>query len=273
MRKFLLLTLIALCTFGVANLSAVAATLFGGVEHSDVLPPANQVPEEPPAVQEAPPLAPPIQGGDGSNAMQSDTVPPDPAQFEAPKPKLRIDWYQIPKQMAGSWYKRGDYTENVTDLRTGTVVPVNRFTDDELTAHWGHQYDKAGNIWHANTMPFERDGTTNGQRVQFQIVALRAKLVAANELVSRTRSIITESQRGVVTKIFQQESINHYFVSEKKIVNESSNRDFTYEGAAVRDGRLRSEYTKVAPFQPIPTLNGVDLASSLADYLRSKGLQ
>ncbi len=271
MRVLLYLTLLVFSFLQPVSLPSIAATLFGGVEHSDVLPPANQVPEEEPQV---PPLAPPIQGKEDSAAMEGDTIPPDPMQYAPPpppKPRVRIEWYQIPKQMAGSWYKRGDYTESITDLKTRTIIPVNRFTDDELTAHWGHQYDKDGNIWHANTMPFERDGITNGQKVQFQIVALRAKLVAPTELVSKTRSVITESQRGVVTKIFQQESINHYFVSEKKIVNESSNRDFSYEGTALRDGRLRSEYVRVAPFQPVASMNGVDLAASLAQYLRSIG--
>lgn len=175
--------------------------------------------------------------------------------------------------MAGKWLKQGDLTESVTDLRTGITTPVNRFTDDELTVSWGHQVDKNGNVWHANIMPFERDGSTRGLQVRFIIVSLQAQEIAANELISRIHSIIVESQGTVVTKVFQQEALNHYYVSERQIVNRSSNRDFTYEGAPLRDGMLVSKFDKIAPFQPVPTLQGVDLARALDEYLKSKGLQ
>lgn len=249
-RNKLLFSLNLSLLFFTCSPNTHATTLFGGVQHTDSMPPVSSQTESLPVA----PAYTPMNG-------RSD-IPPQQAT-----PRVRIEWYQLPKAMAGKWYKKGDLTVSVTDLRTGMTTPVNRFTDDELVASWGHQYDKQGNIWHANVMPFERDGSTGGLPVRFFIVSLKARLNSATELISRTHSIITEGPAQAPTKVFQQESLNHYFVNNNEIVNRSSNRDFTYEGRPVRDGMLESKFVRVAAFQPTPTLAGVDLASSLANYL------
>ncbi len=274
------ITLVLVFLISIFSVPADGATLFGGIEHNERLPAVNDS-YQPEQAQEGtiPPSPMQYQGRMQQGMVSGQGLVPEPPGMQAAQPMMQapqqnmpqVQWYQIPKAMAGKWVKRGDLTQSVTDLRTGISTPVNRFTEDIVTVSWGHQVDKYGNIWHGNIFPFERDGSTVGQQVRFIIVAQQAHMLSQNEIVSRTHSIIVESRYGNVTKVFQQESLNNYKVSEREIVNQSSNRDFTYEGSALRDGMLLSTFNKVAPFQPVATLRGVDLASSLEQYLRSVG--
>lgn len=283
--------------------------LFGGVTHSDSLPPANtrypvkrlsteisatekhkeisaneklskempatekrkqlsaeeKVSREMPATEKRKELSaeakvsrePPV-------AKKQTTLAQSVGTLESPM----VEWIQVPKWMAGTWNKKGDQTISLTDLRTGVTRAVNEWTEDDATATWGCQYDREGNIWHANFLPLERDAVSSGRTVKFVIVSLKPELRTADQLVGRVHSIVTESVGSQIINEYQQESLNDYILLPSgQLQNRSSNRDFTYAGQPTKEGELVSLFTRVRPFVPEATHNGIDLLKSLNEYL------
>lgn len=197
---------------------------------------------------------------------ENNTAPPQPAHH------YTIQWFMIPPWMAGVWQKDGDMTTNVTDLRSGRSSNQNEWTENRLQATWGHQQDAQGNYWHVNMLPSERDGVSAGKAVRFVTVQQACESSTMAQLLTRTHYIVSESSawNNQPLDTFQQESLNHYALSpQKQLINSSSNRVFTYQGQAVREGHLVSQFVKVAPFKAVASMNGIDLRASLNDYLQN----
>lgn len=260
-------TWLAIVGFAFCNSSsgAFAATLFGGVSHSDVLPAVDPVASAPPQQaqpqpqQSQPEAISPTIGGSARATVQN------PA----------IEWFPIPRWMAGQWTKNGDLTKTVTDLRTGITSPVNEFIEDRMTVTWGFQTDSQGNIWHAHFIPSERDGESQGKNVSFLIYNLKVIEATPENLATRTHYIVKESLGRQVTDVFQQESLTHYALAggPNRMDALSSNRVFSYQGQPKRDGAMISHYERIANFRPVAFKQGVDLAASLNQYLRTHNME
>lgn len=275
-------------------LPARCETLSITVNHSEYLPPvpALQARVQMPTHYQATALKGQSASAQSSQSLNSETMVTAPIQAPlqaavqtqtiaearpVSAPTLAtpsIEWFPIPKPMAGVWTKRGDLTVSVTDLRTGLSEPLNQWTEDEMTVTWGHQIDRLGNVWHANLLPAERDGLSAGKAVKFLTVGQKLEGLAADALVTRTHYVVSESygRGGPVADIFQQEALNHYqLFAEGQLQNNSTNRVFAYQGQPLRDGALETRFNRVGPFIPTASLSGIDLVQSLDDYLRSIG--
>lgn len=260
--------------------AALAETLQAGIEHSDYLPSVSNtyVPGYSHGGYSQGQSNGNYRGGYQLETSQSDPTHSNlyqqSASMQRPQPQQPvIEWFQIPKVMAGSWSKRGDVTVDVTDLRTGMKRASGAWMDNEMVVHMGHQLDKAGNVWHVNILPSEKDSISNGKQVKFLTVQQICEQSTPVNLSTRTHYVITETYpTGQVADMFQQESLNHYFlVSAGEMENRSSNRVFTSSGQPVRDGTLESKFTRVGPFTPVPQMNGIDLQQALNQFLLSKG--
>jgi hypothetical protein len=260
--------------------AALAETLQAGIEHSDYLPSVSNtyVPGYSHGGYSQGQSNGNYRGGYQLETSQSDPTHSNlyqqSASMQRPQPQQPvIEWFQIPKVMAGSWSKRGDITVDVTDLRTGMKRASGAWMDNEMVVHMGHQLDKAGNVWHVNILPSEKDSVSNGKQVKFLTVQQICEQSTPVNLSTRTHYVITETYpTGQVADMFQQESLNHYFlVSAGEMENRSSNRVFTSSGQPVRDGTLESKFTRIGPFTPVPQMNGVDLQQALNQFLLSKG--
>ena len=200
---------------------------------------------------------------------------PQSAQAAQSVPRYTIHWFMIPSWMAGVWLKDGDMTTSITDFRTGMTSNQNEWTENHLENKWGHQQDAKGNFWHADLLPEERDGMSAGKLVRFLVVERHLESSSAQQLVTRVHYLVSESNPWSHQPIdsFQQESLNHYSLTAKDhILNSSSNRVFTYQGQPIREGHLYSEFAKVGQFTPVATINGLDLKTSLDDYLQTHGM-
>lgn len=260
--------------------AALAETLQAGIEHSDYLPSVSNtyVPGYSHGGYSQGQSNGNYRGGYQLETSQSDPTHSNlyqqSASMQRPQPQQPvIEWFQIPKVMAGSWSKRGDVTVDVTDLRTGMKRASGAWMDNEMVVHMGHQLDKAGNVWHVNILPSEKDSVSNGKQVKFLTVQQICEQSTPVNLSTRTHYVITETYpTGQVADMFQQESLNHYFlVSAGEMENRSSNRVFTSSGQPVRDGTLESKFTRIGPFTPVPQMNGIDLQQALNQFLLSKG--
>lgn len=280
MKKIAVSLLLILALNLTLSQAALAETLQAGIEHSDYLPSVSNtyVPGYSHGGYSQGQSNGNYRGGYQLETSQSDQTHSNlyqqSASMQRPQPQQPvIEWFQIPKVMAGSWSKRGDVTVDVTDLRTGMKRASGAWMDNEMVVHMGHQLDKAGNVWHVNILPSEKDSVSNGKQVKFLTVQQICEQSTPVNLSTRTHYVITETYpTGQVADMFQQESLNHYFlVSAGEMENRSSNRVFTSSGQPVRDGTLESKFTRIGPFTPVPQMNGVDLQQALNQFLLSKG--
>lgn len=280
MKKIAVSLLLILAVNHSVSQAALAETLQAGVEHSDYLPSVSNtyVPGYSHGGYSQGQSNGNYRGGYQLETNQSDQTHSNlyqqSASMQRPQPQQPvIEWFQIPKVMAGSWSKRGDVTVDVTDLRTGMKRASGAWMDNEMVVHMGHQLDKAGNVWHVNILPSEKDSFSNGKQVKFLTVQQICEQSTPVNLATRTHYVITETfPTGQVADMFQQESLNQYFlVSAGEMENRSSNRVFTYSGQPVRDGTVESKFTRIGPFTPVPQMNGVDLQQALNQFLLSKG--
>jgi hypothetical protein len=184
-----------------------------------------------------------------------------------------VNWSAIPRWMSGQWTKEGDVTISMTDLRTGTESSGNCWRANRITRQFGHQLDKAGDVWRALLVPAEEDGEAMQESVVFLLLAVKLESTTANELITRTRYLVSQSSGWGVCKQYQQESLNHYFPSKDgALQNRSYIRIFDLSGRPQRDAVLISQWRKVGPFQPVQTLHGIDLHESLNYYLHTHNL-
>jgi hypothetical protein len=267
-------------------------TLFGGVSHSDALQHVKN------ALDKHRKSVKPLSGSaaaqtDSANtaALQAaanqsqgtylpmngvaQTTSDETKPLKAEVQKYMLEWFMIPKWLAGKWEKSGDLTVSITDLQTGQQTFPNSWTENEQENLWGHQADAAGNVWHVNFLPSEKDGRSDDKVVRFLVTSQKCEKTDDQQLITRTQYVVSESSflTGEATNMFQQESLNHYMLQpDQYVVNNSTNRVFTYSGQAVRDGQLQTKFTKTAEFVPTPALNGYDLHQALNDYLEAHGL-
>lgn len=272
--------------------SAPAFKLFAGVTHQQMVPHAYAALQPhlekqlatATAIKTPPPVVPPQPHMSAESASRQANVPrygiahltaertPDPPR---PVQHYTVEWFMIPSWLAGVWTKNGDMTTSVTDLRTGMSSTQNEWTENRLEAVWGHQQDARGNYWHVNLLPSERDGASSGKLVRFVTVAQQCLNSTPQQLLTRTHYVVSESNpwSHQAFDTFQQESLNHYaLAAQNQLMNTSSNRVFSYEGAPIREGILTSQFAKIGQFSPVALLNGVDLRASLNDYLQSHAL-
>jgi hypothetical protein len=217
---------------------------------------ANLAPEQ---AAMAPPTAPqrPLQGNVGT--------------IEQPA----VQWFMIPKWLAGKWNKRGDTTLSVTDLRTGRTGRSGVFTEDNMTISWGQQVDKEGNIWHANFIPSERDGATEEESVRFVLLSQSAEVNSEEQFVTRTRYVVTMRYEGTgeVAEKYQQETLADLTPDDANhFTAKSSNKMFYMSGQAYRMGMLSSTFTRVGEFAPRKVERNIDLRRALADYLHAHNM-
>jgi len=268
-------TLAAIATLALFSHPVYATTLFGNAEHSEALPNSNgdQIntmlrKRNADLVQQQAAMAQasPVQGKVAERA---------PLQAVATFDKPAVEWFMIPRWLAGRWHKKGDLTVGVTDLLTGHKGMQNVWVNNELSTHWGHQVDRNGNIWHANFIPTTRDGDSDGEVVRFVTVAEKCELTTPEQVVTRTHYVVTkalEANNEVVEK-YQQESLNDYtMTAQGGMENRSSNKLYHMNGQAYRMGLLESQFSKIAEFAPTAFDRGIDMRKSLVDYLHSQHL-
>ncbi len=136
--------------------------------------------------------------------------------------------------------------------------------------------DSAGNVWHSNFLPSERDGHSNGELVRFVTVDQKCEGISQAQLITRTHYVVTKVYEGTnqVAEMFQQESLNNYApLSANEFGNKSSNMICRMNGQPYQIGILESKFTKVADFVPVDFERNVDMRQALAQYLHERGLE
>lgn len=270
--------------------TAYGTTLYAGIEHADYLQPVED--------QHADTMNQHYQSQASQYNLRAQQQQAPQPQFETPQeghydqyhavPRLTgdakyvqnagptVEWFMIPKWMAGAWQKQGDLTVSYRDLRTGRFTSMSAWTPNIMKTTWGHQVDRMGNVWHADILPLEKDGWSKGKLARFMMTNLNCEHTDQRQLVTRARYVVTETYGATaqVADLFQQESLNDYtLMGDGELENMSSNRIYSSQGQPLREGALVSKLQKVGQFEPVRYQNSIDLAQSLNTYLNTHGLQ
>ncbi|MBK7836634.1 MAG: hypothetical protein IPJ49_02850 [Candidatus Obscuribacter sp.] len=207
--RYLALALAALTSAFASCNFAFAETLQIGIEHSDYLAPVSQIDNIAPQMTNRNPTMLPSNASRYQAGVSYE-------QASRPPQKM-VEWFQIPKWMAGTWSKQGDTTISATDLRSGYTQQMNQWTDNRMSVAFGHQQDRSGSIWQANILA-ETDSISGSKQVKFLLCRVSARaLLQTNSLPGHTmlslrlcpaaRSVISFSRsRSTLTQCCLMES-------------------------------------------------------------------
>lgn len=217
--------------------------------------------------------ADPIQLG----ATHNEVLPPLPAQYQAgaevdetAPAQPHLEWFPIPAWMAGTWQKQGDMEDSAVNLQTGQRLGSPVFIRNVVSLSFGDQCDNRGTVWHAEVLPFRSDGYNGKMEDRRFVTQMQCVTNTAAQVVLQVRSFVVSidlKKQKVKNSKQQEEIITFQPLDGQQIQTMSSTRDFSSTGQALMQSQSHTTRTRVAAFLPVPTLNGLDLRQSLADYL------
>lgn len=225
--------------------SLATTVIQGGIEHKEVLPPVSA----------------------GFKAG---------ARFSAPTQAARVEWFPVPDWLAGAWLKNGDMETYVHDFRTGQEIKKPIWLNNKVRLSFGHQRDSLGTIWHAEILPFRADGN-RGNAMDRRYVMDMSCLKSEPESVAlrfHSNVVRVDPDDSLVETTTQQEEIVTFRPDhDGMIATTSSTRTFDENGRPIVQSASNAERTKLAEFEPVAQVNGIDLAASLSQFLISRNMQ
>lgn len=230
---------IAVILLGASFAKTSAETIYGDVQHQEVLPPL------------------PSQFQEGATYSDSPSG-------------VTVDWFPIPPWMAGSWIKQGDNETFVMNLKTGAQSEGRTFVPNVVSLSFGHQLDARGTVWHANVLPFRADGHRGNLDDHRFVSSERCLRTDPSSVSLQVRSfVVTVDSRSQKVKQSkqQEEVIGIAPIDPRTIRTQSSTRIYDGNGNPMFQTRSFTDRSKTAEFSPVASINGIDLKQSLARYL------
>lgn len=213
-----------------------------------------------------------------------ETLPPVPSNmqkgsvFSSPAIQPQVQWFPVPDWLAGTWMKEGDVETFAEDFRTGRHQNMRVWINNRVRLSFGHQVDAQGTIWHAEVVPFRADGQKAGATDERYVMEMSCLNSTPQVVVLRFRSVVSEveprSRRVLESK--QQEEIVTFEPSAgttSKIGTKSSIKSFSAFGQPLFQYETQTNRTRIADFVPTATLEGLDLQSSLYQFLEASNME
>jgi hypothetical protein len=232
--------LVAAAAIGLISASPINAYVIqGSVEHKEYLPPVSQN----------------FRAG---------------ATFAAPSNTTRVAWFPVPDWLAGAWMKNGDMETYVKDFRTGQEMRNPMWLNNKVRLAFGHQRDVKGTIWHAEILPFRADGNRGDSTDRRYVMDMSCLQSNPGSVVLRFHSNVFRLDpvySKIQTTTQQEEIVTFRPDNEGLIATTSSTKTFDENGKPILQSFSNAERTKLSEFQPVAELNGVNLVSSLNEFL------
>lgn len=224
------------------------AQLKGGVEHAEVLPPADNR----------------LQVGAGFDDSYFNDVHPNNL------------WVQIPPWLAGVWETRTETQLNVIDFKYPFLSNQMRQTFPR-SDQWvfGMQVDNTGGIWHFINVPSHRKVLTSKTYEYRHELWKEFPYVDAGRVVARYRftAFTVNARSGKILRVHQQESLMTFVPEQDGTVRMNGSVKMFQE-----NGRPRAQSKHIVPlyrtqdFAPIETYEGIHMPSSFRDFMISHNL-
>ncbi len=234
--------------FACAPSTKAFAQLKGGVEHAEVLPPADNR----------------LQVGAGFDDSYFNNVHPNNL------------WVQIPPWLAGVWETRTETQLSVTDFKFPFLS--NRIARTFPRAdQWvfGMQSDNAGGIWHFINVPSHRKVLTDKTYEYRHELSKEFPYVDEGRVVARYRftAFTVNARSGKILRVHQQESLMTFVpVPEGNVRMNGSVKMFQEDGQPRAQSKHIVPLYRTQPYAPIAVYEGIDMRSSFRDYMLSHNL-
>lgn len=185
-------------------------------------------------------------------------------------------WYKIPAWMAARrWHseKRTEYYWE--DLRTGKVRrdPITLTVRADQAQGW--QTDSAGNIWQYSAVPFVSKTENDDEFTAHLISVMEPVEVADGRFVKRSRSVQIDVGKSdnLIRKVEQDEQIHVFTPMQDGLIRcDDSSKVFDMDGNPLRIEKAFEVQTRVTPYSPIATNNGMDVREAFSRYLVEHGM-
>lgn len=218
-----------------------AEYLQGGVQHSEYLPK----------------MPPQLQAGNRYQEMQGQPT--------------SIVWYPLPKWLAGKY--QSDYiTNQVTEVYSSAAQPHSPYGKMKHIENFGLQLDSTGRVWHADFLP--HIALWQGNRTEVQ-TTIAKQCVTSNEntLVLRIHNHCVFLNPSTQRIVYAEQVEGYKTIT---LMNQNGDlsiwddiKEYDCSGAPIDRYVARSAMHRTEAFSPMSSENGIDLQSSLAQYLTS----
>lgn len=234
--------------FACAGATGALAQLKGGVEHAEVLPPADNR----------------LQVGAGFDDSYFNDVHPNNL------------WVQIPPWLAGVWETRTETQLNIIDFKypflSNQLHQTFRRSDQWV---FGMQADNTGGIWHFINVPSHRKVLTGKTYEYRHELSKEFPYVDEGRVVARYRftAFTVNIRSNKILRVHQQESLMTFVPEPDGTVRMNGSVKMFQE-----NGQPRAQSKHIVPlyrtqeFAPIETYEGIDMRSSFRDYMLSHNL-
>jgi len=185
----------------------------------------------------------------------------------------RLNFYQIPNWLAGTW-------DNGAVTRTCMIDYLTNTRDDSIVdTRWKNVYAKHGDlrdaqnqIWAEDRAPYVVRSETDS-RYNYQQVKESFPIENSNQRVvfkAITTSVDVNKSTNKIESVTENEDfITYYPVSENAVHWERSSKLFTPEGKSQGLKECHGIMTRIAPFTP--AANQAQLAKDLSTFLQHNG--
>jgi hypothetical protein len=221
----------------------------------------------------------PLHGG----VNLDETLPPVPPQFQvgtqisnaqlAPQTPDNM-WFPIPNWLAGKWHSETKLIDYIQDCKSGASQSPHAVVKEVDSATHGHQRDRTGRIWEFIQVPQMRKiGLAHGNAY---VRAVRKDVIVSDpaevtlKILSNQITVNDTDQQIVASNQVQQ--IGTYTPLEDGLVNLSASlRNFDNDGAPIQMQKQSLTMKRIAPYEDVDTLDGLNLKELFAEYLTKTG--
>ncbi len=188
-----------------------------------------------------------------------------------PKENQTIQWYPIPKWLAGEWCRKTERILSKDNMYTSSPEFMS-----QVTIMQGLQLDKDKNIWNYHSSPSIT--TINGSNISVKNIMVHYEILSKDnhKFITKTRSIqiCINKMTNLIAKVQQNE-----IVSITQPLNNTQNQTYSKvqwyneEGFYLSNDERVSVATKIKDFEIQPELeNGENAFESFKNYLTKVGL-
>jgi hypothetical protein len=228
-----------------------------------------------------PQTKPPLSGG----VVHDEVLPGLPDQYHAGNQFDQSSleaiqpnniWFQIPDWFTGKWHAETKTIDYVEDCETGASESPHLVVKEAEDVTHGYQRDKQGRIWEFIRVPRWQKarlahGTGYMRAIREDVLQSDASQVVLKIL---NNQMDVDDKKQTILASNQVQQIGTYTPVEEGLIKlDASLKNFDSNGQPIQLQRQSALMKRVAPFQSIDNLDGLDLKKLFAEYLTSIGRQ
>ncbi|HEY9677763.1 MAG TPA: hypothetical protein V6C76_07125 [Drouetiella sp.] len=183
-------------------------------------------------------------------------------------------WYRVPTWLAGRWESADATTFFMRDHQSGKIDNSRTPYPFRGRESIGHQYDNQHRIWtYCRDYAWTR-GRSSDSEVQSLLFYQHPLRVTQNEAIVLGRMAVFEvNAKGKITSSYKTEIIDTMSLQDEDTMRDEQIKIvFNEQGKPVTTIKTEVFWKRIADFQPIDEVKGVQLKPLFKSFLREHGM-